>query len=41
MSVLSVIHWMITSESVVTAVMLLTFVFGILFKLIGGGSRGY
>lgn len=34
MSVLTVINWMITSESVVTAVMLLTFSCGLLFKII-------
>lgn len=34
MSVLTVINWMMTSESVVTSVLLLTFAFGMLFKLI-------
>lgn len=33
MTVLSVIYWMITSQTVVTSVLLLIFTSGILFKL--------
>lgn len=38
MTVLSVIEWMLTSNTIVTALILLMFIFGLLIKLMRGKS---
>lgn len=39
MSVLMILEWIVSSETVVTATLLVMFAFGLMFSLLRGGSK--